>query len=81
MGSSMTSVGEVMAIGRTFEESLQKALRMVDDTAMGFDALKYPETSMQILRAELEEPSPARYFHITYFFMPLLMSLSFITVG
>ncbi|EPR60031.1 carbamoylphosphate synthetase [Toxoplasma gondii GT1] len=37
MGSAMKSVGEVMAIGRTFEESLQKALRMVDEKAGGFD--------------------------------------------
>ncbi len=35
IGSSMKSVGEVMAIGRRFEEALQKALRMVDDTIMG----------------------------------------------
>ncbi len=33
----MKSVGEVMAIGRTFEEALQKALRMVDETASGFN--------------------------------------------
>lgn len=57
----MKSVGEVMAIGRTFEESLQKALRMVDETATGFDASKYPETSLEALEAELKEPSPARY--------------------
>ena len=33
----MKSVGEVMGIGRTFEEALQKALRMVDETLDGFD--------------------------------------------
>ena len=32
----MKSVGEVMSIGRTFEEALQKALRMVDDGTLGF---------------------------------------------
>lgn len=32
----MKSVGEVMAIGRTFEEALQKAMRMVDETVIGF---------------------------------------------
>ena len=37
IGSSMKSVGEVMAVGRKFEEALQKALRMVDDTTIGFD--------------------------------------------
>ena len=33
----MKSVGEVMAIGRKFEEAFQKALRMVDETVCGFD--------------------------------------------
>lgn len=33
----MKSVGEVMAIGRNFEEAFQKALRMVDDQVHGFD--------------------------------------------
>ena len=37
IGSSMKSVGEVMAIGRRFEEALQKALRMVDPACLGFD--------------------------------------------
>ena len=36
IGSSMKSVGEVMAIGRTFEESFQKALRMVHPSVDGF---------------------------------------------
>ncbi|KAJ3289558.1 carbamoyl-phosphate synthase (glutamine-hydrolyzing) cpa2 [Borealophlyctis nickersoniae] len=42
-GSSMKSVGEVMAIGRTFEESLQKAIRMVDPSFEGFQALDFPD--------------------------------------
>lgn len=33
----MKSVGEVMAIGRKFEEAFQKALRMVDENVLGFD--------------------------------------------
>jgi carbamoylphosphate synthase large subunit len=37
LGSAMKSVGEVMAIGRTFEEGLQKALRMVDENNPGFE--------------------------------------------
>ncbi|OQV15901.1 CAD protein [Hypsibius exemplaris] len=37
IGSSMKSIGEVMAIGRTFEEAFQKALRMVDEHVTGFD--------------------------------------------
>merc|ERR1719498_2354621 len=41
VGSCMKSVGEVMAIGRTFEETIQKALRMVDDSCVGFDARRF----------------------------------------
>ncbi|XP_014663678.1 PREDICTED: CAD protein-like [Priapulus caudatus] len=40
IGSSMKSVGEVMAIGRKFEEAMQKALRMVDEGTFGFDPYK-----------------------------------------
>lgn len=36
----MKSVGEVMAVGRKFEEAMQKALRMVDEGTMGFDPHK-----------------------------------------
>ena len=43
VGSAMKSVGEVMAIGRTFEESLQKAIRQVDPNFAGFDAYWKPE--------------------------------------
>ena len=44
LGSGMKSVGEVMGIGRTFEESFQKALRMVDKGAEGldFDGISFP---------------------------------------
>ncbi|CAL1141702.1 unnamed protein product [Cladocopium goreaui] len=41
IGSAMQSVGEVMAIGRTFEETIQKALRMVDETSLGFDPIRF----------------------------------------
>ena len=37
IGSSMKSIGEVMAIGRNFEEAFQKAFRMVDEHLNGFD--------------------------------------------
>jgi carbamoyl-phosphate synthase large subunit len=43
VGSAMKSVGEVMAIGRTFEESLQKAIRQVDPRFNGFEAYWKPE--------------------------------------
>lgn len=37
----MKSVGEVMAIGRTFEESIQKAIRAIEDQFIGFDVVRY----------------------------------------
>jgi len=43
LGSGMKSVGEVMAVGRTFEESFQKALRMVDNSVQGFDPKEIPD--------------------------------------
>ncbi|KAF9170660.1 carbamoyl-phosphate synthase (glutamine-hydrolyzing) cpa2 [Mortierella sp. AD011] len=43
IGSSMKSVGEVMAIGRTFEESFQKAIRQVDPQFKGFQSLQFPD--------------------------------------
>ena len=45
----MKSVGEVMAIGRSFEEAIQKALRMVDENNIGFDGqtLKVDENVSQ----------------------------------
>lgn len=57
IGSSMKSVGEVMAIGRNFEEAFQKALRMVDESVMGFDASLKSATS-----EELEFPTDKRIF-------------------
>ena len=61
-GSSMKSVGEVMAIGRTFEESLQKAVRQVAPTYKGFDAYVEPKD----LDHELEVPTDTRLFAIAY---------------
>ena len=43
IGSSMKSVGEVMAIGRTFEESIQKAIRQVDPKYVGFQGDKFED--------------------------------------
>ena len=57
IGSSMKSVGEVMAIGRTFEEAFQKALRMVDETVLGFD----PDIKA-VSESELSEPTDKRIF-------------------
>jgi len=63
IGSAMKSVGEVMSIGRTMEESLQKALRMVDPSVAGFQPHERFET-MEVLRKELEVPTDRRIYAI-----------------
>ena len=68
VGSAMKSVGEVMAIGRTFEESLQKAIRMVDPRWQGFEVvggLKKLEEAGELERA-LQRPTDMRLFAIAY---------------
>jgi carbamoyl-phosphate synthase large subunit len=45
----MKSVGEVMAVGRTFEESLQKAIRQIDPNFAGFEAYWKPEDMVTAL--------------------------------
>uniref|UniRef100_A0AAY4EJ83 Carbamoyl-phosphate synthetase 2, aspartate transcarbamylase, and dihydroorotase n=1 Tax=Denticeps clupeoides TaxID=299321 RepID=A0AAY4EJ83_9TELE len=57
IGSSMKSVGEVMAIGRNFEEAFQKALRMVDENCVGFD-----HTIKPVSEQELQTPTDKRIF-------------------
>eukprot|EP00397_Hematodinium_sp_SG-2012_P000835 GEMP01000836.1.p1 GENE.GEMP01000836.1~~GEMP01000836.1.p1 ORF type:complete len:1563 (+),score=298.28 GEMP01000836.1:32-4690(+) len=70
VGSCMKSVGEVMAIGRTFEETLQKALRMVDDASHGFEASRYDldyssgGSTIEEVVEELRNPSPMRVWAI-----------------
>lgn len=66
MGSAMKSVGEVMAVGRTFEESFQKALRMVEERAIGFDhrTMGYLEDAVAV-EAELRDPSPKRIWALS----------------
>ena len=62
IGSAMKSVGEVMAIARTFEEALQKALRMLQTGVCGLvgnDHLDFTN-----LEKELGEPTPSRIFAI-----------------
>jgi carbamoyl-phosphate synthase large subunit len=62
VGSSMKSVGEVMAIGRTFEESLQKAIRQVDPRWKGFEAYFQPED----IDSALSKPTDMRLFAIAH---------------
>eukprot|EP00931_Biecheleriopsis_adriatica_P111998 TRINITY_DN864_c0_g1_i4.p1 TRINITY_DN864_c0_g1~~TRINITY_DN864_c0_g1_i4.p1 ORF type:complete len:1615 (-),score=380.51 TRINITY_DN864_c0_g1_i4:13-4806(-) len=76
VGSAMQSVGEVMSIGRTFEETIQKALRMVDETSLGFDSIRFdlelnrrgvatsgPDFDVE-LKKELSHPTPVRVWAI-----------------
>jgi carbamoyl-phosphate synthase (ammonia) len=63
IGSAMKSVGEVMGIGRTMEESIQKAMRMVDPAVAGFQP-KNRYNSMEALREELDFPTDKRIFAI-----------------
>ncbi|MCA9282601.1 MAG: carbamoyl-phosphate synthase (glutamine-hydrolyzing) large subunit [Phycisphaeraceae bacterium] len=62
IGSAMKSVGEVMAIGRTFEEGLQKAIRMLDIGARGLVA--NPDFPIDEIERELREPTDNRIFAV-----------------
>ena len=62
LGSSMKSVGEVMAIGRTFEEVIQKGLRMIGQGMHGFVDNK--ELKIEDVEAALKEPTDKRIFVI-----------------
>lgn len=62
IGSSMKSVGEVMAIGKTFEEGIQKGLRMIGQSMHGFVGNK--ELNIENIEKELSEPTDMRIFVI-----------------
>ena len=71
--SAMKSVGEAMAIGRTFKESMQKALRSLEIGAFGFGGggkhgLDQPP-DIKVTRAKLATPNAERIFYIRYAFM------------
>ena len=59
--TQMKSVGEVMAIGRTFQESMQKALRGLEVGADGFDE---KTTDKDVIEAELGDPGPERIWYV-----------------
>ena len=63
LGSSMKSVGEVMAIGRTFEEAIQKGLRMIGQGMHGFVDNK--DIEIADIEAALREPTDKRIFVIS----------------
>ncbi|KAG0278845.1 hypothetical protein BGZ95_002994 [Linnemannia exigua] len=60
LSSSMKSVGEVMSIGRTFEETIQKAIRAIDPSLVGFA----PKEVYPVIEEELTHPSDQRVFAI-----------------
>ncbi|MCL1594993.1 MAG: carbamoyl-phosphate synthase large subunit [Actinomycetia bacterium] len=68
LGTAMQSVGEVMAIGRTFPEALQKAVRSLETGRLGLgaDAAEFPMHGLDIeeLRLVLKTPSPSRVFAV-----------------
>ena len=63
LGSSMKSVGEVMAIGRTFEEAIQKGLRMIGQGMHGFVENKV--VKVDDIDKALREPTDKRIFVIS----------------
>ncbi len=68
LGTQMQSVGEVMAIGRTFPESLQKALRSLEQGRLGLNAdpaeEQYADVTDDELLAAVAIPTPERIFHL-----------------
>jgi carbamoyl-phosphate synthase/aspartate carbamoyltransferase len=77
LSSSMKSVGEVMSIGRTFEETIQKAIRAIDDQFLGFGQVRFSYCSVDYtlissqndifvenLEEELVRPTDKRIFAI-----------------
>ncbi len=61
ISTEMKSVGEIMAIGRSFEEAFQKGIRMLNIGAEGFSTHRFPVTNIQ---KSLEVPTPQRIFAI-----------------
>ena len=59
--TQMKSVGEVMAIGRTFQESFQKALRGLE---VGVEGMNEKTTDHEVIKEELGEPGPERIWYV-----------------
>lgn len=67
LGIQMKSVGETMAIGRTFKEALQKGLRGLEIGHIGLDnKLNYQDIPDEKIKWRLEEPNASRIFYIKY---------------
>ncbi|MGB2650952.1 MAG: carbamoyl-phosphate synthase large subunit [Candidatus Omnitrophota bacterium] len=67
LGIQMKSVGETMAIGRTFKEALQKGLRGLEIGHAGLDnKIDYKEIPDEKIKKRLEEPNASRIFYLKY---------------
>lgn len=63
LGSTMKSVGEIMAIGRSFPEALQKAVRMVTEVSEGISFFKYDLNEEELISA-LNTPTDTRLYQV-----------------
>ena len=64
LSTQMKSVGEVMAIGRTFQESLQKAIRGLETGRDGLNEIFNDKDEVEILNQKISTPSPDRLWYI-----------------
>lgn len=64
LGSTMKSVGEIMSIGRSFEEALQKAVRMVSENGQGISAFSTRADNEEELSEELRMPTDTRLYAV-----------------
>ena len=64
LGSTMKSVGEIMAIGRSFPEAIQKAVRMVTENDTGLAAFARGDVSDKELETTLSEPTDMRFYAV-----------------
>lgn len=64
LGSSMLSVGEVMAIGRSFEEAMQKAVRMVSPGSLGLEGNHCDDLGAPVFEEQLRRPTDKRLWQV-----------------
>lgn len=64
LGSTMKSVGEIMAIGRGFPEALQKAVRMITESGTGISGIRRDRSDTEHLARELSEPTDTRLYAV-----------------
>ena len=64
LGSTMKSVGEIMSIGRSFPEALQKAIRMITESGAGLSGVRRLRADRELLAKELSEPTDTRLYAV-----------------